>query len=230
MSLSNGETLDASAVIVTVPASIMSKVDYGAALPPLWRRYIAEVGLGRVGKVQAEMNARPWEGTAGRGGEVWQTDPSAGVSLGWDGSVRTVGGKPVRAACGPGSPAPPRWTRADAGAARDQALAFARLADRAVPGMSAATGGYRAPDAVAQGAVHDGRLRQLPPGPADQIRRADLDRDERRRLVAAGPPAPVWFAGEHLSDAYPGYMNGGAQTGRLAAQAIIAARAPARRI
>ena len=33
---------------------------------------------------------------------------------------------------------------------------------------------------------------------------------------------PVVFAGEHLSDAFPGYMNGGAQTGRLAAAAILA--------
>src|SRR5690606_1514391 len=33
---------------------------------------------------------------------------------------------------------------------------------------------------------------------------------------------PVYFAGEHLSDAFPGYMNGAAQTGRLAAQAILA--------
>jgi monoamine oxidase len=44
------------------------------------------------------------------------------------------------------------------------------------------------------------------------------------------PAGPVHFAGEHLSDAYPGYMNGGAQTGRLAAQSVIAARAPARRM
>ncbi|MET0180602.1 MAG: FAD-dependent oxidoreductase, partial [Novosphingobium sp.] len=28
------------------------------------------------------------------------------------------------------------------------------------------------------------------------------------------------FAGEHLSDAWPGYMNGGAQTGRLASDAV----------
>ena len=50
--------------------------------------------------------------------------------------------------------------------------------------------------------------------------------------VASSPlsAGPVHFAGEHLSDAYPGYMNGGAQTGRLAAQAVIAARAPARRM
>ena len=35
---------------------------------------------------------------------------------------------------------------------------------------------------------------------------------------------PVLLAGEHLSDAWPGYMNGAAQTGRLAAQAILAER------
>ena len=33
---------------------------------------------------------------------------------------------------------------------------------------------------------------------------------------------PVYLAGEHLSDAWPGFMNGAAQTGRLAAQAILA--------
>jgi monoamine oxidase len=31
------------------------------------------------------------------------------------------------------------------------------------------------------------------------------------------------FAGEHLSDAFPGSMEGGLQTGRLAAQAVLAA-------
>ena len=34
---------------------------------------------------------------------------------------------------------------------------------------------------------------------------------------------PLVFAGEHLSDAWPGFMNGGAQTGRLAAQAVLGA-------
>lgn len=33
---------------------------------------------------------------------------------------------------------------------------------------------------------------------------------------------PIVFAGEHLSDAFPGDMNGGARTGRLAAGAILA--------
>jgi len=46
---------------------------------------------------------------------------------------------------------------------------------------------------------------------------------ERHRAL----PGRIQFAGEHLSDAYPGYMNGGAQTGRLAAEAILAAHAHA---
>ena len=33
---------------------------------------------------------------------------------------------------------------------------------------------------------------------------------------------PILFAGEHLSDEWAGFMNGAAQTGRLAAETIIA--------
>ena len=40
---SNGDKIDASAVIVTTPASIMSRIAYGVPLPPLWRQFIAEV-------------------------------------------------------------------------------------------------------------------------------------------------------------------------------------------
>ena len=44
------------------------------------------------------------------------------------------------------------------------------------------------------------------------------DNGKATQVPAAGP---LVFAGEHLSDAWPGYMNGGAQTGRLAAQAVL---------
>jgi hypothetical protein len=40
-------------------------------------------------------------------------------------------------------------------------------------------------------------------------------RDDANQIAGAGS---ILFAGEHLSDAFPGYMNGAAQTGRLAAQ------------
>ena len=41
---------------------------------------------------------------------------------------------------------------------------------------------------------------------------------EKSNVVSFGN---VWFAGEHLSDDYQGYMNGGAQTGRMAAMSLI---------
>lgn len=226
LTFSNGERLDASAVIVTTPASIMSRIEYGLPLPTLWRQYIAEVGLGRNGKVQAVMTARPWEAPIGRGGELWQTDRALGSSLGWDAGVRP--------AAGAGSV----WTwftggvetqQADAGTARDQALKFARGAESALPGMTAATGptvrrtGWHK-DPFTMGGYVNYRPGQL-------TKFAELIWTETNGVASAPLAAgPVWFAGEHLSDAYPGYMNGGAQTGRLAAQAIVAARAPARRI
>lgn len=226
VTFSNGEVVQASAVIVTVPISIISKIAFGVPLPPLWKAFNAEVGLGRCGKVQAVMTGRPWEKVIGRGGEIWQTDHDAGSSLGWDGQVRP--------SPGPGS----IWTWFTGGnevPAADQsephALAqkWAKLADGGVKGMSAATSATVRRtnwhlEPFTMGAYVNFRPGQL-------TRFADLIWTETDGVPSSPLDAgPVHFAGEHLSDAYPGYMNGGAQTGRLAAQAIMAARAPARRI
>ncbi len=226
VTFSNGETVDAAAVIVAVPISIISRIAFGVPLPSLWKAFNAEVGLGKNGKVQAVTTARPWEKPIGRGGEIWQTDHAAGSSLGWDGQVRP--------ATGPGSV----WTwftggaevlAADGSDPRSLALKWAKLAERGVKGMTAATGhtvrrtNWHS-DPFTMGAYVNFRPGQL-------TRFADLIWTETEG-VASNPlgAGPVHFAGEHLSDAYPGYMNGGAQTGRLAAQSIIATRAPARRV
>jgi monoamine oxidase len=222
----DGTTTDASAVIVATPASITRKIDFRIPLPPLWRRFIAEVGLGWNEKLQAVTTARPWEKPIGRGGEIWQTTRKAGVALGWDGGVRP--------ATGAGSV----WTWflggdqvAAADLATPNALAkkFAAEAEPAIPGMTKATsattrrtGWHR--DPMAMGAYVNFRPGQL-------TRFARLIWKENDGAAAMPPSAgPVHFAGEHLSDAYPGYMNGGAQTGRLAAQAVVAGRAHARRL
>ncbi|MES2339374.1 MAG: NAD(P)/FAD-dependent oxidoreductase [Pseudomonadota bacterium] len=226
LTFSNAETFDASAVIVTTPAAVMSKVAYGIPLPALWRQFISDVGLGLNGKVQVAMASRPWEQPIGRGGEIWQVDHGVGSSLGWDGGVRPAtgagsvwtwftGGAEVRAA--------------DRGEPRAVALKFARLADTGVKGMSAATG-----PVVRRTNWHDepftgGSYVNFRPGQLTKF--AELIWTEANGIASVPLSAgPVYFAGEHLSDAYPGYMNGGAQTGRLAAQAVIAAAAPARRM
>ena len=226
----DGKTVDASNVIVTTPASITRKIDFRVPLPPLWRRFIAEVGLGANMKVQAGMPTRPWDKAIGRGGEIWQTTPSAGLASGWDGSVR--GGPATTGANGD------VWTwflgGAEVAAAdlpEPVALArkFAAQAETGIPGMTAATGAFARRsnwhrDPLAMGAYVNFR-----PGQLTRFGRliwTEVD-GIAKAPVSAGP---VIFAGEHLSDAYPGYMNGGAQTGRLAASTIIAGRAHARRL
>ncbi|MDB5679620.1 NAD(P)/FAD-dependent oxidoreductase [Sphingomonas bacterium] len=226
VTFSNGEKVDASAVIVTVPISIISRIAFGVPLPSLWRQFNAEVGLGKNGKVQAVTNARPWEKSIGRGGEIWQTDHAAGASLGWDGGVRPA----------PGAGSVWTWftggsevLAADKADPRALALKFAKLAESGVKGMTAATGTTVRRtnwhlDPFSMGAYVNFRPGQL-------TKFADLIWTETDGIASQPVPAgPVHFAGEHLSDAYPGYMNGGAQTGRLAAQSVIAARAPARRM
>lgn len=214
----DGTIVEAGAVIVAVPAPLMRQIDFRLPLPPLWRRFIAEMELGRNEKIQAVMASRPWEAPIGRGGDLWQTDASAGAALGWDGGVRP--------AQGPGSV----WTWflggdevAAAAMADPVRLAgrFAEMAEGGVPGFGAAMAGT-----VRRTAWHRDPLAL---GAYVNFRPGQLTRFGGLIWVEGGSgpthhalSGPVQFAGEHLSDAYPGYMNGGAQTGRLAAQAIKA--------
>jgi monoamine oxidase len=219
----DGTMVAAGAVIVAVPAPLMRTIDFRLPLPPLWRRFIQEVDLGYNEKLQAVMASRPWEATIGRGGELWQTDPQAGAALGWDGGIRPAEG------------AGSVWTWflggdevAAADSADPQTLArhFAAMAEGGVPGFGAAmTGAVRRTawhrDPLTLGAYVNFRPGQLTRfGELIWVEGADAARHHAL-------PGRIQFAGEHLSDAYPGYMNGGAQTGRLAAQAILAAHAHA---
>ncbi len=219
----DGAHVDAPAVIVATPASITRKINFGVPLPPLWKRFLLEANLGRNEKVQARMRARAWEPVTGRGGELWRTDAGA-VAQGWDGGVRPHGG-------GAGG----AWTwflggeevaRAAEGDALAQARAFAASVEAGVPGMTAATlaahrtGWHR--DPLSMGAYVNYR-------PGQMTRFARLFWVEERGR--ASPPiasGAVHFAGEHLSDAYPGYMNGAAQTGRLAAESVMTQLAAAK--
>src|SRR3569623_1623449 len=218
-----GEKVDAAAVIVAVPIAIISRIGFGVQLPPLWRQFNAEVGLGKNGKIQAVTASRPWERPIGRGGEIWQVDHAAGSSLGWDGGVR------------PSASAGSVWTwftggsevsAADKADPRALALHFAKLAESGVMGMSTATGTTVRRtnwhlDPFSMGAYVNFRPGQLTKFAG--LIWTETDGGASSPLSAG----PVHFAGEHLSDAYPGYMNGGAQTGRLAARSVFAARAPA---
>ena len=59
--------------------------------------------------------------------------------------------------------------------------------------------------------------------PGQLTRFASLFAVETSGAPARAPRAgPLLFAGEHISDAFAGFMNGALQTGRIAAEALLA--------
>jgi len=217
----DGSSVLAGAVIVAVPAPLARQIDFRVPLSPLWRRFIAEVDLGFNEKLQVGTTRRAWEAPIGRGGELWQTDAGAGAALGWDGGVRPaqgegsvwtwfMGGDEVKVA----------ETVAPAALAQH----FAAMAEAGMPGFAAAATGPVRRTAWHRDPLTLGAYVNFRPGQLTRFGALIYVEGEGgpRHHAMAGR---VQFAGEHLSDAYPGYMNGGAQTGRLAAEAIRAAYA-----
>jgi monoamine oxidase len=217
----DGSQASADQVIVAVPAPITRQIDFRVPLPPVWRAFVGAMDLGRNEKVQASASDRVWTGPMGGGGELWQTD-EAGYALGWDGSVhlkdRTdpvwtwfLGGDEVRDL----APTP-----------AEQAHRFARTSEPAIPGLTDATdaGPYRR-TAWHRDPLTLGAYCNYSPGQLTRFAHllsVESEDPADRQLSRAGN---IYFAGEHLSDAFPGYMNGAAQTGRMAAEAITGRKA-----
>lgn len=216
----DGTPVIADTVIVAAPAPILRQIDFAVPLSPRWRAFVREADLGRNEKVQVTATATPWADALGTGGELW--DIASPYALGWDGTLRGIeGGKPV-------------WNwflggdQVSAATASPEALAaaFAQRTEPAIPGIvRAVAGGVVRRTNWCRDALTLGAYTNSAPG---QLTRFGSlfwvesgDSAERQQAVAGR----IIFAGEHVSDAWVGFMNGGAQTGRLAAQAVIAARA-----
>lgn len=216
----DGSQTQADTVIVAVPAPLTRQIDFAVPLPAPWRAYIAEMALGRCEKVQAATSTLPWVKPMGVGGELWQSDAAAGYALGWDGSVHLkdrvdhawtwfLGGNEVDA---------PEQAPA-------LAAAFASSAERAIPGLGAACTGPFRRTAWHRDPLTLGAYSTFAPGQLTRFGRLLWLEDEAGRATQIAGVGRILFAGEHLSDAFPGYMNGAAQTGRLAAEAITGKRA-----
>jgi len=217
LSFLDGTSASADTIIVAVPAPILRQIDFRVPMPRVWRAFIDEITMGRNEKVQARAADAVWKGPMGTGGELWQTSDD-GYALGWDGSVHLAD----RAL-------DPVWTWYLGGAQvedlsqtpGEQAHRFALATDPAIPGLSGVTadGPYRRTgwhrDPFTMGAYScwaPGQLTRF-----GHLLSVESDHPAEHRVAQAGS---IIMAGEHVSDAFPGFMNGGAQTGRMAAELI----------
>jgi monoamine oxidase len=207
--------VDADYVILAVPFTTLRRVQIQVDLPAGLRRFIEEVDLGRDEKIIAGFSSRPWRTEGGFLLEAW-TD--LGFAEVWDETQRQVdrtdaaltfflGGDQVR--------------RMQHGSTEFQGQRFVDRLERFIPGaMLAATGHFVRTrwvrDPYARGAYTSFKPGQLTS--FGEFLYIESDDPDERQDVHAGN---LVFAGEHLSDAYYGFMNGAAETGRLAARVVL---------
>jgi monoamine oxidase len=212
LGFSNGAVVEAGHVILAIPFTTLRKVDMRVALPPLLRACIKQVGLGANEKLMAGYGTRAWRQANGFVGEAW-TD--LGYAEVWDSTQRQtdrsdgvltyyLGGDEVKVIENIGDVSPVGR------------LFTGRLA-ALLPGLAATATERCARTAWGGNPLVRGAYTSFRPGQLTRFqafRWVESDDPAERREVHAGR---LVFAGEHVSDEYYGFMNGAAQTGRLAA-------------
>ncbi|HEX8527703.1 flavin monoamine oxidase family protein [Allosphingosinicella sp.] len=211
----DGERITAHRAIVALPASLLREIRFTGDLPEQWRAFIAEADLGRNEKVIVGYDRQSWRERLGFAGALWGAGDFSAV---WDAASMTpspnsqpgaltyfLGGAQVEAARGAG--------------ARALAARFSSAARRVLPNLPAPNGRVRrtrwCEDPLTKGAYMNFR-------PGQYSRFASLlTMEEEGRTPRPSQAGSLLFAGEFLSDAWPGYMNGAVQTGRVAADAAM---------
>lgn len=192
----------ADAVILALPFTLLRSVAMKLDLPPSKRKAIAELGYGTNSKLFLGFHSRPWR-KAGFGGDFFTDGP---IQCGWDhtkvqpgpsGGLTLFQGGSAGLALAAGGPAA-------------QAAAMADPLEAVFPGAKTARNGNI-------GAFH------WPTYPLSLGSYACYLPGQWTGIAGeeAKPVGNLYFAGEHCSVDFQGYMNGGALTGREAGEAVL---------
>jgi monoamine oxidase len=210
LTFADGGTVSTDFVIIALPVSMLRTIDWVVTLPSQFRRYINEVNLGRNEKTFVGFNPRVW-----RTQQVWVnglwTDESSlspragrGYSVAWDGTQHQTNLSAGGAV-----------TFYFGGADLDQRTPPAGLVasfERITPGAAAAFTGFSRATNWASDPFTRGAYVNFKPG--QLVGFGQYFWIEGSLSVAFRRLA---FAGENFSDLWYGFMNGAAETGRLAA-------------
>ena len=207
--------VEADYVIIAIPFPVLRGIGLEVALPARLRRFISESGLGSNEKVIASFSRRFWRQANGFSLAAWGVP---GVSEIWDETQRQnlrkagalnffLGGDLAREAANKPLKALGKQ--------------FVAALDALLPGASKNATGQFVGSGWTKSQFTLGSYANYKPG---QLTRfggffwLESDNPDERQEVSHGN---LIFAGEHLSEGYYGFMNGAAQTGRLAAQLLM---------
>ena len=196
--------VDCDYALLTLPFTMLREVDIQVALPPVKRQAIDELGYGTNAKLIMGFNDRFWRND-GLDGE-WFTDN--GLQSGWD-SSRGQGGTKGSLTYFPGGH---NGVLLGAGTPEAQRNLALPLLNQIFPGATSR---------------HNGRVVRFhwPTHPWTKGSYAAYRVGQYTAFSGAEiePVGQLYFAGEHCSSDFQGYMNGAAETGRRAAKAIALA-------
>lgn len=192
--------LPADIVVLALPATMLRQVNLDIAAPPLTQRAIRELGYGTNAKLFAGLTARPWR-AAGRSGECLN---DLGIQTVWEDHARTGTGAGAMTIFAGGR----AGVGFAQGTATDRARAATAAIDAALPGAAAAFSGRASRMNWPGSRYVGGSYSCFTPGQWTGF------------AGAFAPVGRVFFAGEHTSETHSGYMDGAAESGRLAAEAV----------
>lgn len=202
-------------VVLAIPFTVLRHVDLQVELPETLQRFIAGSSLGRNEKIFAGFRNRIWRQAQGFVMDSWS---NLGFSQIWEDTQRQkdrpegvltfyLGGNEVAAV--------------QATPVRQAGQAFVDQLDALLPGAKAAVGDRFLRTHWTQEPFVRGSYSTFQPGQYTEFGEhlyIESDDPEESQDVHVGN---LVFAGEHLSDEFYGYMNGAAQTGRLAAAVVV---------
>lgn len=197
----------ADLVVITVPFPVLREVELAIEMRPEKRTAIMELGMGTNSKLFLGYENRHWRALGFDGGFF----SDLGVQSGWDSSRQqpTNRGAITSYLGGLAGERQVADTRGEAAAAAadlerlwpgSQALYSARFGKFHWPSFPLSKGSYSC----------------YKPGQWTSIRGLEFE-----------PVDNIYFAGEHCSAEFSGYMNGAAETGRRVAESIVARVMPA---
>ena len=195
------ETFDV--VIMTLPFTILRDIEMKMELPPLKQRVIRELGYGTNSKFILETRDRPWRNNGYRGYLFNENIPN-----GWDSAQMQNDNT--------GAGAFTCFFGGDRGKAAVRGTEQAQL-DYILPALEGAFPGVKA------GLTGKMELAAWPSNPFVKGSYSCLKPGQVAAFegVAFEPVRRLYFAGEHTSTEYWGFMNGAAETGRKAAEKIL---------
>lgn len=196
--------VEADFVLLTVPFTMLREVELRVALPDWKRKAIAELGYGKNAKLMLGMKRRLWR-EQGHSGNIFSDEA---FQLAWDNS-RLQPGEAGGITCYSGGNACDGLAN---GKPADHTGRMLAALEKPFPGITAQFN-----DKVAR--FH------WPTHPFTKASYACYLPGQWTTIAGAEirPVGQLFFAGEHCSLDFQGFMNGGAQTGKEAAQNLMKA-------